>query len=148
MRCPFCGEDSDKVIDSRSVQMGRAVRRRRECQSCAERFTTYEYIEKAPLTVIKGDDSREPYERAKLIRGLHLCTTKRPVSAEQIGALVEDVESELFRLGKGEISTRQIGEMVMDRLRELDEVAYVRFASVYRNFQDKTEFVAELNKLK
>lgn len=147
MRCPFCGEDSDKVIDSRSVQEGRAVRRRRQCQSCNERFTTYEYIERSSLTVVKADDRRELYDRGKLIRGLQLSVTKRPVSQQQIHALVEEVESELFKLGKAEVSAKMIGELVMDRLRALDEVAYVRFASVYRKFQDKTAFVNELKKL-
>jgi transcriptional repressor NrdR len=147
MRCPFCGVDSDKVIDSRAVQEGRGVRRRRECQSCSKRFTTYEYVERAQLTVIKNDMAREPFERQKLLRGLKMATAKRPVSAEQLEALVEEVESELFRTGEQEIRSQYIGELVMQRLRELDEVAYVRFASVYRKFQDKTEFVDELKKL-
>jgi transcriptional repressor NrdR len=148
MKCPFCGVDSDKVIDSRSAQEGRAVRRRRECQDCGKRFTTYEYIEKAQLTVIKTDEAREPYVRQKLIRGLKAATTKRPVSAEQIETLVEELETELFSLGKSEVSSQVIGEMVMDRLRHLDEVSYVRFASVYRKFEDATEFADEIKKLK
>jgi len=148
MKCPYCGVDSDKVIDSRSAQEGRAVRRRRECRGCSKRFTTYEYIEKAQLTVVKTDQVREPYVRQKLIRGLKAATTKRPVSVEQIETLVEEVESELFSLGRPEISSQVIGEMVMERLRHLDEVAYVRFASVYRKFQDATEFADELKKLK
>jgi transcriptional repressor NrdR len=135
------------VIDSRAVQEGRGVRRRRECQSCSKRFTTYEYVERAQLTVIKNDMAREPFERQKLLRGLKMATAKRPVSAEQLEALVEEVESELFRTGEQEIRSQYIGELVMQRLRELDEVAYVRFASVYRKFQDKTEFVDELKKL-
>ena len=147
MRCPFCGEESDKVIDSRSVQEGQAVRRRRECQSCSERFTTYEYIERVALTVIKTDQRREPFDRAKLKRGVEISTAKRPVSQKQIDALVEDVENELFKLSKSEVASQLIGEMVMERLRDLDEVAYVRFASVYRKFSDKTEFVDELKKL-
>lgn len=147
MRCPFCGEESDKVIDSRSVQEGNAVRRRRECQSCNERFTTYEYIERVALTVIKSDQRREPFDRAKLKRGVEISTAKRPVSQKQIDSLVEDVENELFKLSKSEVASQLIGEMVMERLRELDEVAYVRFASVYRKFSDKTEFVDELRKL-
>jgi transcriptional repressor NrdR len=130
------------------VQEGRAVRRRRECQSCQERFTTYEYIEKAPLTVVKSDERREPYDRTKLIRGLQLSITKRPVSLHQLHALVEDVENALFKLGKTEVSSKIIGEMVMERLRKLDQVAYVRFASVYRKFQDKTAFENELKNLK
>jgi transcriptional repressor NrdR len=147
MRCPFCGEESDKVIDSRSVQEGKAVRRRRECQSCNERFTTYEYIERVALTVIKTDQRREPFDRAKLKRGVEISTAKRPVSQKQIDTLVEDVENELFKLSKSEVASQLIGEMVMERLRDLDEVAYVRFASVYRKFSDKTEFVDELKKL-
>ena len=147
MRCPFCGEESDKVIDSRSVQEGKAVRRRRECQSCSERFTTYEYIERVALTVIKTDQRREPFDRAKLKRGVEISTAKRPVSAKQIDTLVEEVENELFKLSKSEVASQLIGEMVMERLRDLDEVAYVRFASVYRKFSDKTEFVDELKKL-
>ena len=147
MKCPFCGEESDKVIDSRSVQDGKAVRRRRECQSCNERFTTYEYIERVALTVIKTDQRREPFDRAKLKRGVEISTAKRPVSQKQIDALVEDVENELFKLSKSEVASQLIGEMVMERLRDLDEIAYVRFASVYRKFSDKTEFVDELKKL-
>lgn len=147
MKCPFCGEESDKVIDSRSVQDGKAVRRRRECQSCSERYTTYEYIERVALTVIKSDQRLEPYDRAKLIRGIEISTAKRPVSAKQILTLVEDVENELFKLSKSEVSSQLIGEFVMERLQLLDEVSYVRFASVYRKFQDKTEFVDELKNL-
>ena len=147
MRCPFCGEDSDKVIDSRLVQDGNAVRRRRQCQACNERFTTYEYIERVALQVIKHDDRREPYDRSKLMKGVEIALAKRPISTKQLLALVEDVESELFKMSKSEISSKIIGELVMERLRELDEVAYVRFASVYRKFRDKTEFVDELKNL-
>ncbi|MCC6964523.1 MAG: transcriptional repressor NrdR [candidate division Zixibacteria bacterium] len=147
MKCPFCGEESDKVIDSRSVQEGIAVRRRRECQSCGERYTTYEYVERVSLTVIKSDERREPYDRTKLLRGIQISLAKRPVSEKHILALVEDVENELFKMNKTEVSSKVIGELVMERLRNLDEVAYVRFASVYRKFQDKTEFVDELKNL-
>ncbi len=147
MKCPFCGEESDKVIDSRSVQDGIAVRRRRECQSCGERYTTYEYVERVSLTVIKSDERREPYDRTKLLRGIQISLAKRPVSEKHILALVEDVENELFKMNKTEVSSKIIGELVMERLRNLDEVAYVRFASVYRKFQDKTEFVDELKNL-
>ncbi len=147
MRCPFCGEDSDKVIDSRLVQDGNAVRRRRQCQACNERFTTYEYIERVALQVIKHDDRREPYDRSKLMKGVEIALAKRPVSTKQLMALVEDVEAELFKLSKSEVSSKDIGELVMERLRELDEIAYVRFASVYRKFRDKTEFVDELKNL-
>lgn len=147
MKCPYCGEESDKVIDTRSVQEGNAVRRRRECLSCNERYTTYEYIERVSLTVIKSDERREPFDRAKLLRGLQISTAKRPVSEKQLLQLVEDVENELFKINKSEVSSQLIGEMVMERLRSLDEVAYVRFASVYRKFQDKTEFVDEIKDL-
>jgi len=147
MKCPFCGEESDKVIDSRSVQEGIAVRRRRECQSCGERYTTYEYVERVSLAVIKSDERREPYDRTKLLRGIQISLAKRPVSEKHILALVEDVENELFKMNKTEVSSKVIGELVMERLRNLDEVAYVRFASVYRKFQDKTEFVDELKNL-
>ncbi len=147
MKCPFCGEESDKVIDSRSVQEGIAVRRRRECQSCGERYTTYEYVERVSLSVIKSDERREPYNRSKLLRGIQISLAKRPVAEKHILALVEDVENELFKLNKTEVSSKVIGELVMERLRSLDEVAYVRFASVYRKFQDKTEFVDELKNL-
>jgi transcriptional repressor NrdR len=147
VRCPFCGEDSDKVIDSRLVQDGNAVRRRRQCLECNERFTTYEYIERVALQVIKHDDRREPYDRSKMMKGVEIALAKRPISTKQLMALVEDVESELFKMSKSEVSSKIIGELVMDRLRELDEIAYVRFASVYRKFRDKTEFVDELKNL-
>jgi len=147
VRCPFCGEDSDKVIDSRLVQDGNAVRRRRQCQACNERFTTYEYIERAALQVVKHDERREPYDRSKLMKGVEIALAKRPISSKQLMALVEDVEAELFKMSKSEVSSKIIGELVMERLRELDEIAYVRFASVYRKFRDKTEFVDELKNL-
>lgn len=147
MKCPFCHEESDKVVDSRSIREGAAVRRRRECQNCNKRFTTYEYIETAPLTVVKKDDSREPFDRSKLIRGLKLCTIKRPVSTKQIEELVDDIENELFKPSRSEISSTAIGELIIVRLRKIDEVAYVRFASVYRDFKDKDEFLKELNDL-
>ncbi len=147
MKCPKCGAESDKVIDSRTVQDGNAVRRRRECQSCEERFTTFEYIERAELTVVKSDERREPWDRAKLLRGIKISLAKRPVSDGQVIALVEDVENELFKLNKSEVASQLIGELVMERLRKLDEIAYVRFASVYRKFQDKTDFVDELKNL-
>lgn len=127
MRCPYCGEESDKVIDSRLVQEGQAVRRRRECLSCSERYTTYEFIERVALQVIKADDRREPYDRSKMLKGVEIALAKRPVSAKQLQTLVEEVESELFKMSKSEVSSKVIGELVMERLKELDEVAYVRF---------------------
>jgi len=143
MKCPFCGHEEDKVVDSRAAQDGRAVRRRRECLNCKERFTTYEYIE----NVIKSDDRREPFDRQKLIHGIKLACNKRPVSGKKIEAIVDEIEARLQELSKSEVTSKFIGEMVMEKLKEVDEVAYVRFASVYRKFQDKAEFFEELKKL-
>ncbi|MFO7261001.1 MAG: transcriptional regulator NrdR [bacterium] len=148
MRCPYCGGTEDRVVDSRTSREGRAVRRRRECLSCARRFTTYEYVEQRPLQVLKRDGTSEPYERRKLLRSVRLPCVKRPISPSEIEAIVDEIEDELSRLGKEEVESRVIGEMVMERLRKRDYVAYVRFASVYRNFQDLDEFVAELTDLK
>jgi len=147
LKCPFCGEQSDRVIDSRSAAGGTAVRRRRECVACGGRFTTYEYIELSDLQVIKNDGKREEYNRGKLIKGMLLACTKRPISREAVEKVAEEIESHLFKAAKAEVSSRQIGEMAMERLRELDEVAYVRFASVYRQFKDKSEFINELKDL-
>lgn len=147
MKCPFCSDQSDRVVDSRSAGGGEAVRRRRECDSCGKRYTTYEYIEVAGLRVIKNDGKREDFNRGKLIGGMSLACTKRPISRDTIEKLAEEIESELFKASKGEVSSLQIGEMVMDRLRKLDEVAFVRFASVYRKFKDKSEFLDELKDL-
>ncbi len=147
MKCPYCGGEEDKVVDSRSVQEGRAIRRRRECAGCGKRFTTYEYIEVEGMTVRKSDNRREPYDRQKLKRGIELATNKRPVSQKQIEKCVMDIENELLNLSRQEIESETIGEMLMQRLREIDEVAYVRFASVYKNFKDKEEFFDEVRKL-
>lgn len=147
MNCPFCGFDDDRVVDSRSVRDGRGVRRRRECSKCKERFTTYEYIEKVELLVAKNDGRQEPYDRGKLIEGLRLACKKRPIGAKKIEAMVDDVEKQLHALSRGEVTSRAIGELVMESLKEVDAVAYVRFASVYRKFQDKAEFVEELRKM-
>jgi len=147
MRCPFCGHEEDKVVDSRSAQDGRAVRRRRECLKCKERFTTYEYIENVVLTVIKSDHRREPFDRQKIIHGIKLACNKRPVSQKKIEAMVDEIEARLQERSKSEVSSKHIGEMIMEKLKETDEIAYVRFASVYRKFQDKTEFFEELKKL-
>jgi transcriptional repressor NrdR len=147
MKCPFCGHEEDKVVDSRAAQDGRAVRRRRECLKCKERFTTYEYIENVTLTVIKSDERREPYDRSKLIEGIRLACNKRPVSIKKIEAIVDEIESRLYELSRSEVTSKLIGELVMEKLRETDEIAYVRFASVYRKFQDKTEFLNELKKM-
>ncbi len=144
MRCPYCGHLEDRVVDSREAQDGQATRRRRECAGCARRFTTYERIEEMLPQVVKKDGRREPFERAKIVEGVAIACQKRPVSAEQIEALVTSVERHLQELGEKEIRTTVIGEAVMRRLRELDEVAYVRFASVYRAFRDVGEFMTEL----
>jgi transcriptional repressor NrdR len=147
MKCPYCGKEEDKVIDSRSVQDGKAVRRRRQCLSCAKRFTTYEYVENVSLMVVKNDGRREPFDRQKLRMGIELACKKRPVGFKRIDAVVDEIEEKLLSMSKGEIESPLIGELVMEKLREIDEVAYVRFASVYRKFQDKGQFLDELKKL-
>lgn len=147
MRCPFCDEEGDKVVDSRAAQEGRAIRRRRECLSCHERFTTYEYIEQAAITVIKSDNRREQFDPNKILHGIKLACNKRPISAKQMEALSQQVEAEVSTHRGNEIPSQEIGEMVMARLREVDEIAYVRFASVYRKFADKQEFLEEMKRL-
>lgn len=147
MKCPFCGCDEDKVIDSRTSGDGRSVRRRRECLSCNKRFTTYEYIESVSLTVVKNDGRREPFDRQKLVHGIELACNKRSVSSKRISALVDEIEEHLQNLSKKEVTSKEVGEVVMAKLKELDEVAYVRFASVYRKFKDKGEFMQELKNL-
>jgi transcriptional repressor NrdR len=147
MRCPWCGHLEDRVVDSREAQEGQATRRRRECLACARRFTTYERIEEVLPQVVKKDGRREAFDRAKIVEGVATACQKRPVSADRIEALVAAVEREVQELGEREIRTAVIGEAVMRRLRELDEVAYVRFASVYRAFRDVGEFMAELEGL-
>jgi transcriptional repressor NrdR len=147
MRCPYCGHLEDRVVDSREAQDGQATRRRRECLACSRRFTTYERIEEVLPQVVKKDGRREPFDRAKIVEGVAIACQKRPVPAERIQMLVGAVERELQELGEKEIRTSVIGEAVMRRLRELDEVAYVRFASVYRAFRDVGEFMTELEGL-
>ncbi len=147
MRCPWCGNLEDRVVDSREAQEGTATRRRRECAGCGRRFTTYERIEEILPHVVKKDGRREPFDRKKILEGVSRACQKRPVSAEQVEALVTAVERELQELGEREIRTTAIGEAVMKRLRALDEVAYVRFASVYRAFRDVAEFMSELEHL-
>ena len=145
MRCPFCKEDKDRVIDSRSSDGGRVIRRRRECLLCKRRFTTYERIEETiKLMVVKKDGSRVPYDREKVISGVQKACYKRPVSVLDIDALAEQVEEELFRHGGAEVLSRRVGELTMHRLRQLDKVAYVRYASVYREFQDLGQFIDEV----
>jgi transcriptional repressor NrdR len=147
MKCPFCAQEKDKVVDSRPSHDGRSVRRRRECESCGKRFTTYEYIEDVPLTVIKSDGRREPFDRQKLQRGIELACKKRPISSKKIASIVEEIEEELQNLSKTEITSKAVGETVMKKLKDLDEVAYVRFASVYHKFKDINEFMTELKNL-
>ena len=147
MKCPFCGHDNTRVIDSRPADVNNSIRRRRVCDECSRRFTTYEKVETIPLIVIKKDDNRETYDRSKIEAGVLRACHKRPVSANQITKLVDDVETEIFNRGEKEIPSRVIGELVMDRLKNLDAVAYVRFASVYRQFKDINTFMEELTKL-
>ncbi len=147
MRCPYCHETEDRVVDSRTSREGRAVRRRRECLNCGRRFTTYEYVEERPLQVMKRDGTLEPYDRRKLLRSIRLPCAKRPISHSEIEEMVDEIEDELSRLAQEEVESGVIGEMVMNRLKGRDHVAYVRFASVYRNFQDIDEFVEELREL-
>jgi transcriptional repressor NrdR len=146
VRCPFCKEDSDKVIDSRASEGGRVIRRRRQCLLCKRRFTTYEKIgENVKLSVIKKDSSRVPYEREKLIAGLQKACYKRPVSAEQIQQIVEKVEEDIFHNFDKEVLSSFVGESVMKHLRKVDKVAYIRFASVYRDFKDAGELIEEVS---
>jgi transcriptional repressor NrdR len=147
MKCPFCGEIEDKVIDSRSSKDGDSIRRRRECASCKKRFTTHEKIEETLPSIIKKDGRREPFDRDKILKGMRIACRKRPVSTEAIDAAVDKIERELQERGQKEIKASEIGERVMQELHDLDEVAYVRFASVYRSFKDISEFMAEVKTL-
>lgn len=147
MRCPYCGETEDRVVDSRTSREGRAVRRRRECAECQRRFTTYEYVEERPLQVVKSDGSAEAYDRDKLMRSIQLPCAKRPITPSEIDAMVDAIEDTLASRGADEVESRAIGELVMDHLKAADHVAYVRFASVYRNFKHIDEFVEELQDL-
>jgi len=147
MNCPYCGEENTKVIDSRPAEENNAIRRRRQCEKCNKRFTTYEKVETIPLIVIKKDDIREQYDRGKIEAGILRSCHKRPVSYEQIMSVVEDVENAIFNTEQKEVSSTLIGELVMERLKKLDQVAYVRFASVYREFKDVNTFMDELKKL-
>ena len=147
MKCPFCLHDEDKVIDSRSSNEGKSVRRRRECSKCKKRFTTYEYVEEVPLMVIKKDGRREPFDRHKLLAGLVKACEKRPVSMEAIEKAVNHIKSRLRATGEREVASELVGNLVMDELKSLDKVAYIRFASVYRSFEDIREFGEEIAKL-
>lgn len=146
MKCPFCNAEELKVIDSRAAEMN-SIRRRRQCEQCGKRFTTYENIETITLLVVKRDQSREPYNREKLQAGILNSCRKRPVSVEQISGLLDEVENTLYNLGKREVSSKDIGELVMNKLKDIDDVAYVRFASVYQDFQDVHTFMEALQKL-
>lgn len=144
MKCPFCNHIEDKVIDSRSTQDDSSIRRRRECTRCGRRFTTYEYVERIPLMVIKKDGRREPFNVSKILDGLIRACQKRPVGVAQLESLVQEVEKEIQKKYDREIESKAIGEMVIERVAKLDDVAYVRFASVYRQFRDVNEFMREL----
>jgi len=147
MRCPFCGNSDSKVVDSRSSKEGDSIRRRRECLACGRRYTTYERIEEIAQMVIKKDGRREPFDRWKIKSGILKACEKRPVSLEQVDLIIDDVERALFNSTEHEVSTEEIGLAVMQRLKKIDEVAYVRFASVYRSFKDLNEFMTELKDL-
>jgi len=144
MKCPFCNHNEDKVTDSRETSEGAAVRRRRECSSCGKRFTTYEYVEKTPLMVIKKDGRREAFSHQKILNGLVKACEKRPVSIEKLENIVTQIEVELQKKFEQEVESHQVGEVVMEKLAQLDDVAYVRFASVYRQFKDINQFMREL----
>ena len=147
MKCPFCGDDNTRVIDSRPADDNEAIRRRRQCDECGKRFTTYEKVETIPLIVIKKDKNRETYDRSKIESGVVRSCHKRPVSVDQIEACVDEIENKIFNLGVREIESEKIGEIVMDQIRDLDQVAYERFASVYRQFKAADTFMSELKKL-
>ena len=147
MKCPFCNHENTRVIDSRPADENNSIRRRRVCDECSKRFTTYEKIDTIPLIVIKKDDNRETYDRSKIEAGILRACHKRPVSADSINELVDTVETEIFNREEKEIESRDIGEMVMNKLKDLDAVAYVRFASVYREFKDVNTFMDELKKV-
>lgn len=147
MKCPYCGYAESKVIDSRPAEEGSTIRRRRECLACRKRFTTYEIMERLPLVVVKRDGSRQSFDRVKVINGLVRACEKRPIALSQLESIADEIENELQGALEREITTAEIGEMVMERLKALDEVAYVRFASVYRQFKDINTFMEELTKL-
>ena len=147
MKCPYCGEDNTRVIDSRPAEENSAIRRRRQCDACRRRFTTYEKVETLPLFVIKKDNTRESYSRSKIEKGILSACHKRPVSAAQINQLIDEIGARIFSMEEKEIRSSVIGELVMEKLKSLDEVAYVRFASVYREFKDVNTFLQELEKI-
>ena len=148
MRCPFCGHGEDRVVDSRELGDGSQVRRRRECLSCAKRYTTYERVEEVPALVVKRDGQREPYDRTTVLAGLVRACEKRPVTSRQLETMADAVEAAINRKDEREIGSEEIGQILMGRLRALDQVAYVRFASVYRRFEDIEQFLLELERLR
>ena len=149
MRCPYCGSLDDKVIESRTMANGEAIRRRRECMSCSYRFTSYERIEEKPFMVVKSDGRRQPFDRSKLEKGIERALEKRPVSTNMVENILNDIEDQAVMKGKTtrEISTTDLGELVLERLRQVDKVAYIRFASVYKHFENLDEFINEVNSL-
>jgi len=146
MKCPYCGKENTRVIDSRPTDDS-SIRRRRQCDECGKRFTTYEKVETLPLIVVKKDNNREPYDREKIVAGIVRSCHKRPISMKQINDMVDDIEGQIFNMEEKEIPTTTIGSIVMDKLKGLDEVAYVRFASVYREFKDVNTFMDEIKKI-
>lgn len=147
MKCPYCSDDDTKVIDSRPADDNNSIRRRRQCERCCKRFTTYEKLETMPLMVIKKDNSREAYERSKIEEGIVHSCHKRPISIQQISTVIDEIENQIFNMEEKEVETSAIGELVMQKLKAMDEVAYVRFASVYREFKDVNTFMEEIGKL-
>jgi len=147
MKCPFCNSTETNVIDSRSAQRNNAIRRRRECQDCGRRFTTYEYVVEYPLMIIKNDGRREEYDHQKLFNSIKIACNKRPVSREKLEAIVIDIEKAIEEKSGGEVASSQIGELVMKYLKELDEIAYIRFASVYKKFKDLNEFRSQIDQM-
>lgn len=144
MKCPFCNASDTKVIDSRPADDNSSIRRRRQCEQCGKRFTTYEKLETMPLMIIKKDNSREAYDRSKVEKGILLSCNKRPVSSQMIRSMIDEIENQIFSMEEKEIPAAVIGELIMEKLKEVDEVAYVRFASVYREFKDVNAFIEEL----
>lgn len=147
MKCPFCHRNESKVLDSRITEAGDSIRRRRECASCKKRFTTYERVEEIPLTVIKKDGTHEPFDRNKILTGLLRATVKRKAPREKLENIIDEIESDLRNNFRYEVKSKEIGEMILEKLLRIDKVAYIRFASVYREFQDTAEFLKELNRL-
>lgn len=149
MRCPYCGSLDDKVLESRTMANGESIRRRRECLACGYRFTSYEHIEEKPFMVVKRDGRRQPFERAKLAKGIERALEKRPVSTSSLENLITEIEDQAIMKGRAnrEISTSELGDLVLEKLHEIDKVAYIRFASVYRHFENLDEFIKEVNKL-